>query len=86
MVLWLTQRFYLTRTTLIVMSHDRPSARTGGGILFAGSSTLHSSRLGVASILNCEAVCVEIQLRQNKRLLVGIVYLPPNIDSICIEQ
>jgi hypothetical protein len=63
-----------------IYRHDRPSTRRGGGVLLAASSTLRSSGLDVAPILNCEAVWVEIQLRQNKRLIVGVVYLPPNTE------
>jgi len=69
-----------------IYRHDRQPPRCGGGVLLAVSTLLRSRLLDAAPIPNCESVWVEILLDNNKRLIVGVVYIPPNSNPACIEQ
>jgi hypothetical protein len=69
-----------------IYRHDRQPPRCGGGVLLAVSTLLRSRLLDAAPIPNCESVWVEILLDNNKRLIVGVVYIPSNSNPACIEQ
>ncbi|XP_071950870.1 uncharacterized protein [Antedon mediterranea] len=57
---------------------DRNDGRRGGGVLFLASNQYKSRRLEHLEKPNIEILWVEIKLSKTKRVLVAIIYRPPN--------
>jgi hypothetical protein len=56
------------------------SKTSGGGVLIAVDSKLHSVEIPVSPI-NYECLFVQLTLSHNAKLLIGCVYIPPNMSS-----
>ncbi|XP_071948693.1 uncharacterized protein [Antedon mediterranea] len=60
---------------------DRDDGRRGGGVLLLVSDDFQSKRLDIVNCHNLEAIFVEIQASRRKKLIVGVIYRPPDKDS-----
>lgn len=86
---WLKPHVYdgeLLSDKYILYKHDRPGRKTGGGVLLAISSHLRSRLRPAPVVRGCEHLWLDIDLKDGAKLLVGIVYIPPNPTAATINE